>query len=161
MKRLYRSEREKIFCGVCGGLAEYFNIDPTIARLAVALLFILNPGATLLLYLIACIIMPKESEVKKQEPVGEGKASTPTTTPRTPTLSSKEVETIILLIIGVVLFIIGVSLLSSTVFSLDFFGAFIASLGFIALIAKVLIGAVILAIGVVIILKTIRKYEEA
>ena len=160
MKRLYRSEREKILCGVCGGLAEYFNIDPTIVRLAVALLFILNPGATLLLYLIACIIMPKESEVKAREPVGEEKAPTPTTTPRAPALSSKEVETIILLIIGVVLFIIGVSLLSSTVFSLDVFGTFIASLGFLAFIAKVLIGAIILAIGVVIILKTIRKYEE-
>ncbi len=160
MKRLYRSEREKIFCGVCGGLAEYFNIDPTIIRLAVALLFILNPGATLLLYLIACIIMPKGTEVKTREPTEEGKPLSPTTTPRAPALSSKEIETIVLLIIGVVLFIIGISLLSSTVFSLDVFGTFIASLGFLTFIAKILIGAVILAIGIVIILKTIKKYEE-
>ncbi len=156
MKRLYRSEREKILCGVCGGLAEYFNIDPTIVRLAVALLFILNPGATLLLYLIACIIMPKESEVKTRESIEEKEGIAPSKL----SLSSREVESIVLLIIGVVLFVIGVSILSSTVLSLDIIGAFMASLGFLTLLVKVVIGAIILAIGVIIILKTIRKYEK-
>ena len=32
-KRLYRSDENKVICGVCGGLGEYFNIDPTIVRL--------------------------------------------------------------------------------------------------------------------------------
>ena len=33
-KRLYRSRNQRMICGVCGGVAEYFNIDPTIVRLA-------------------------------------------------------------------------------------------------------------------------------
>ncbi len=104
--------------------------------------------------------MPKESDIRMQrEPLGGEKI--PTTTPKTTTLSQKEIETIILLIIGVVLFIIGISLLSSTVFSLNLLGAFMASLGFLALIVKILVGAIILAIGIVIIIKTIRKYEES
>ena len=37
-KRLYRSNRNKMICGVCGGVAEYFNIDPTIVRLVFAIL---------------------------------------------------------------------------------------------------------------------------
>ncbi|HIZ59435.1 MAG TPA: PspC domain-containing protein, partial [Candidatus Dorea faecipullorum] len=42
-KRLYRSRRERLVCGVCGGVAEYFNIDPTIVRLAF-LLFVFCAG---------------------------------------------------------------------------------------------------------------------
>lgn len=33
MKRLYRSDRDKMICGVCGGIAEYFDLDPTLVRL--------------------------------------------------------------------------------------------------------------------------------
>ena len=37
-KKLYRSNRDKMFLGVCGGLGEYFDVDPTLIRLGVALL---------------------------------------------------------------------------------------------------------------------------
>lgn len=56
-KRLFRSNVNKMFGGVCGGIAEYFNIDPTIVRLAwvfVALWF----GFGILAYLIAWIVIP-------------------------------------------------------------------------------------------------------
>lgn len=57
-KRLYRSTRDVMICGVCGGIAEYFEIDPTIVRLiAVALLF--GWGLGLLAYLVGAIIIPK------------------------------------------------------------------------------------------------------
>ena len=158
MKRLYRSEREKILCGVCGGLAEYFNVDPTIVRLAVALLFILNPAATLILYLIACIIMPKESEIKVKE--GSETTPTPTTPPRPVELSSRDIEAVLLLIVGVVLVLVGLSLLSSTMFTVDILGAFIASLGFIAFIVRVAIGALLLALGIIIVVKTLKRYEN-
>lgn len=36
-KRLYKSRQDKIICGVCGGLAEYFDVDPTLVRIAAAL----------------------------------------------------------------------------------------------------------------------------
>lgn len=57
-KRLYRSNRDKMVCGVCGGLAEYFDIDPTIVRL-IAVVLVLGMGSGLLAYLVAAIIIPK------------------------------------------------------------------------------------------------------
>ena len=63
-KRLYRTEGNdaKLF-GVCGGIAEYFDIDPTIIRVAVAVL-IFAYGTGLLAYLICALCMPKKSEIK-------------------------------------------------------------------------------------------------
>lgn len=58
-KRLYRSRRERLVCGVCGGVAEYFNIDPTIVRLAF-LLFVFCVGSGVLAYIIAAIVMPDD-----------------------------------------------------------------------------------------------------
>lgn len=58
-KRLYRSRRERMICGVCGGVAEFFNLDPTLIRLAFVL-FILAGGSGILAYIIAAIIMPDE-----------------------------------------------------------------------------------------------------
>ncbi|NPV43927.1 MAG: PspC domain-containing protein [Firmicutes bacterium] len=58
-KRLYRSLTNKMIGGVCGGIAEYFDADPTLIRLATALIIIMTgfiPG--LLFYIIAWIIMP-------------------------------------------------------------------------------------------------------
>lgn len=56
MRKLYKSHTDRKICGVCGGIAEYFNIDPTIVRL-IFLLFGLN-GSGLLIYIIAAIIIP-------------------------------------------------------------------------------------------------------
>lgn len=58
-KKLYRSRDDKIIAGVCGGLAEYLNTDPTLVRLALAML-ILFAGSGLLLYLVCAIIIPVE-----------------------------------------------------------------------------------------------------
>ena len=58
-KRLYRSTVNCMLAGVCGGIAEYFNIDPTIIRLA-WVLFSVAGGSGVLAYIIAAIIIPKE-----------------------------------------------------------------------------------------------------
>lgn len=58
-KKLYRSNRNKMLAGVCGGLAEYLNLDPTVVRL-LWVLFALFWGSGLLAYIIAAIIMPTE-----------------------------------------------------------------------------------------------------
>lgn len=60
-KRLYRSTREKMLFGVCGGVAEYFETDPTIIRLA-WVVFSLLGGSGILAYIIAAIIMPADQE---------------------------------------------------------------------------------------------------
>ena len=57
-KRLYRSRRDVMICGVCGGIAEYFDIDPTIVRL-IAVVLIFGWGYGLLAYLVGAIIIPK------------------------------------------------------------------------------------------------------
>lgn len=59
--KLYRSRKEKIIAGVCGGLAEYFGIDPTWIRLAFVLFFFLA-GSALLVYLIMWLIVPLRPE---------------------------------------------------------------------------------------------------
>ena len=58
-KRLYRSRDERMIWGVCGGIAKYFDVDPTLIRLiAVLTLFFACTG--ILIYLILTIIMPLE-----------------------------------------------------------------------------------------------------
>ncbi len=56
-KRLYRSRRDSKIAGVCGGIAEYFNIDSTLVRLAFLLFFLLG-GCALLVYLVMWLIVP-------------------------------------------------------------------------------------------------------
>ena len=61
-KRLYKIEEGKKISGVCGGIAEYFDIDPTLVRLA-WILFSACVGSGILAYIIAAIVMPKKSNV--------------------------------------------------------------------------------------------------
>lgn len=58
-KRLYRSANDKMIAGVCGGMAEYFEIDPTLIRLGMAFAIILG-GAGLWIYIVAAIVIPVE-----------------------------------------------------------------------------------------------------
>lgn len=63
-KKLYKSDSDKKISGVCGGIAEYFNMDSTIVRLIwVALSFAY--GAGILAYLICALVIPDESEIKR------------------------------------------------------------------------------------------------
>lgn len=59
IKRLYRSRKERMIGGVCGGIAEYFNIDPTLVRLAWVVLGAAG-GFVVVAYLIAWVIIPEE-----------------------------------------------------------------------------------------------------
>ena len=55
-RQLFKSRNNRVLCGVCGGIAEYFNIDPTLIRLAWALFGLTGSG--ILVYFIAAIIIP-------------------------------------------------------------------------------------------------------
>ena len=57
-KRLYRKEKNKMLCGVCAGLADYFKLDPTLIRLAWAIFACMGGG--ILAYIIAVLIIPAE-----------------------------------------------------------------------------------------------------
>ena len=58
-KRLYKIDQGKMVDGVCGGIAEYFNIDPTLVRLA-WILFSAMGGSGILAYIICAVIMPRQ-----------------------------------------------------------------------------------------------------
>jgi len=63
MKRLYRSKKDRMLYGVCGGIAEYFNIDPTLIRLLWVIFSLLGAVVTgILAYVICCIIIPENPE---------------------------------------------------------------------------------------------------
>lgn len=62
MKRLYRIEEGRMLFGVCGGIAEYFNIDPSLVRIGWVLLTF-AAGTGILAYIIAAIILPEKSRV--------------------------------------------------------------------------------------------------
>lgn len=64
VKKLYRSRDEQMFAGVCGGLAAYFEIDPTLVRLLFVAAVLLGMGGTILVYFLMMIIVPVEPQME-------------------------------------------------------------------------------------------------
>lgn len=60
-KRLYRSRKQRQVAGVCGGIADYLSIDPTLVRLFWVLLALIG-GPGVILYIILAVIVPEEPE---------------------------------------------------------------------------------------------------
>ena len=103
-KRLYRSTKEKMIGGVCGGIAEYFDIDPVLVRI----LFVVATfagGSGILAYIICWIIIPERPYAPAATPATEG-AAQPVTTPPTPSQPEQNghrgsaVAGVVLIIIG-------------------------------------------------------------
>ncbi len=65
-KRLYRSTTDRHIAGVCGGLGEYFKVDPSIFRIIFVLLF-LGGSAGFWIYLILALVLPNDYEVRRQK----------------------------------------------------------------------------------------------
>ena len=59
-KRLVKSDSEKLICGVCGGIAEYFGIDPTLVRLLFVLFGLMGFGVVV--YIIAVFLIPNQAD---------------------------------------------------------------------------------------------------
>lgn len=71
-KRLYRSRDERMLAGVCGGLGEYLNTDPTVIRIVYLVLILVSLGAGVLLYLAMWLIVPEEPfESAATSPISE------------------------------------------------------------------------------------------
>ena len=74
-KRLHRSYDNKMLGGICGGLAEYFDVDPSIVRILAVISLFVSGGITILVYIVAWIILPLNepgavnSETPKPAPV--------------------------------------------------------------------------------------------
>ena len=93
-KKLYRSKKDCIIAGVCGGMGGYFNIDPTILRI-LAVLLIFASGVGILAYIVAWIIIP---QTKEEEVV----------------VSSSEKKTSSQVLIGAILVVVGALFLLDT-----------------------------------------------
>lgn len=68
MKKLYRSRRDSKLFGLCGGLAEYLNVDSTILRLVVVITAFFSGGTVIPIYIIASLVIPKEPELPPMYP---------------------------------------------------------------------------------------------
>ena len=107
MKRLYRSRRNRVIAGVCGGIAEYFNIDPVVVRLLAVLLFFAG-GSALLAYIVGVIVIPAapfEEQIKSdaQAPSPQAAASAAQAAP-----AQSDSSGVAALIVGVVLIFLGI-----------------------------------------------------
>ena len=60
MRRLYRSKTQRMLGGVCGGIGEHLDVDPTVIRLVWAVLTLVSVGIGIIAYIIAWIIVPEE-----------------------------------------------------------------------------------------------------
>lgn len=109
-KKLYRSRTDSMIAGVCGGLAEYFDIDPSLVRVG-AVLLTLAWGAGLLAYLVLWLIVPQkplESSLAEEEE-GETGAQSP--------LADRSERDRGVFFVGMILTIIGVLLLMNNYIS--------------------------------------------
>ena len=61
VKRLYRSRKDKMIAGICGGIGEIYSLDPTMVRLVYALITIFSAGTAILVYILGWIIIPEET----------------------------------------------------------------------------------------------------
>lgn len=61
MKKLYLSDTDKKLMGVCGGIAQYLEVDSTLVRLAFGLLVIIPPNIGIILYIMSALIIPNKN----------------------------------------------------------------------------------------------------
>ena len=57
-KKLYRSNSNKMLLGVCGGISEYFDLDPTLIRVLWAIVTVFSGGIGIIAYIVSAILMP-------------------------------------------------------------------------------------------------------
>lgn len=109
VKRLYKSRKNKMIDGVCGGIAEYFDVDPVLVRLAFVLFFFVG-GSAIVAYIVGMIIIPR----RPLEAAGAGASTSATAEPKdtgqtsSPTPQSKNhAASTGALVIGVILIVFG------------------------------------------------------
>ncbi len=141
-RRLYRSNVNRMIAGVCGGIAEYLNVDPTLVRLGFVLLTFVN-GVGILLYLVMAIVTPTA-------PVG----ISPPTAPRVP-LDLSWLGATVLLLVGLGLVAFGAA------WALDQIGPwFWASWNLwniIRTLTRFFWSALLIAVGLVVVVAALRK----
>jgi len=141
-RRLYRSSVNRMIAGVCGGIAEYLSVDPTLIRLGFVLLTFVS-GAGILLYLVMVVVIPR-APVGVSPPAAAGVP-----------LDLSWLGAAILLFIGLGLVVFGAA------WALDQIGLwFWASLGFwniIRIMARFFWSALLIVIGLAVVVLALRR----
>jgi len=136
MKKLYRSQNQRIVAGVCGGLGEYFEVDPVVIRL-IWIIFIVFGGVGLLAYLLAWIIIPK--------PVIHDQVENSKINP--PSVKEKDSSTG-QLFWGILLIVIGILIIANQYFCIGF-----ALHSLIRMFFRYFLPAILIALGIFVILQ--------
>jgi phage shock protein C len=137
-RRLYRSNRNRMIAGVCGGIAEYLNVDPTMVRLGFALLTLVS-GSGILLYLILAIIVPR----------------TPGASPVTGPTTQMNSGALVLLLIGLALVVFGaVSALEQVA---PWLWPYWNIWSFIRMSGRFFWAALVIAVGLIIVTSALRR----
>ena len=149
MRRLYRSRTEAMIGGVCGGLAEYFAVDPTIVRLFFVFLVLMG-GSGLLLYLLFWIIIPPAP--------AESASNDKDETPRPPAPSVPESR--VGLLLGVILIFLGVIFLLRNLcrmwwswFDPRFWGFYRYLHPIVSILPRILLPACLIVLGLVLLFR--------
>jgi phage shock protein C len=111
IKRLYRSDTDKIIFGVCGGLGEYMEIDPLIIRI-IFIALTLAGGSGILIYLVLAILIPQKGTSKSankqtvKEETGERAQNLATELKNGKTMASfRDIFGLIVVVIGIIILI--------------------------------------------------------
>lgn len=67
LSKLKRSYKNRVFSGVCGGIGEYFNIDPTVIRIAWVLISLRSLGTSFIIYLVSSFLIPEDDGIIYEE----------------------------------------------------------------------------------------------
>lgn len=105
MKHLYKSRKDKMLAGVCGGLAEYFEVDPVLVRI-IFVVFTIFGGFAVLAYIIGAIIIPY-SPLEPGELAAAASPSPAPPPPPAPPASATPAHNNGALIVGVILMVLG------------------------------------------------------
>ncbi|MDN5341154.1 MAG: phage shock protein [Oceanotoga sp.] len=143
MNRLYRSKTNRIFAGVCGGLGDYFNVDPVLIRL-IWFASIFAWGTGLLVYIIAAIIIPnepigytREREEEYRQYGSFNQESTKNSTSQKINNKDEGNPEIFKAIVAIIIIFVGASLLFNIFVPFDFF----------AKAWKILISIILISLG--------------
>ncbi len=141
-RRVYRSRKDRVIAGVCGGLAKYFSVDPVLIRL-VAVATVLLGGAGVILYIIAMFVIPEEpkfsSDPVRSEDPEENKESA---------IVDPELRNKAIIAIAVFFIAIGVFFLLRQ---------FEPVRWFLTVSWEILFGGILVAIGILVVMKSIRR----
>jgi phage shock protein PspC (stress-responsive transcriptional regulator) len=150
-RRLYRS-RDRILCGVCGGIAEYLRVDPALVRLITVLAALINLPVAVFAYFVACFIVPEK------EVVEGGTTGTAATTRR----SHMKISTLIGLVMGAILLLTGMFILVE--YLKESLARIVESFRWISRILApetALIGVILLVVGALLIALSLRGHSKS